>query len=432
MLTKMVMGESGYFVEMPVPLPARLTVNGLARDIVWPEISRDLVEVAYAVLLTDRLILRPLGTLGPRQIHLRLPVRKPRVWKRVADNLQDVLAILGGDTFTFEFYGRRSGSELLSFPNPARSLQLPHTERVALFSGGLDSASAAAIFAKQTERVAYVTHYVRGINHIESLLARIQQAYGPSAAVPHAQFYIRPGGPLTQKLKENSRRSRPFLYVSLALAIAAAISATEVCVCENGVLALNLPLTPTMIPTRHAHSQFLSAMERLAERLFGARLRVTNPFELMTKGEMTRIFAPNPELALLTASCWYQQWAGRGRNYGKGHCGSCVPCLVRFASLRAAGIAIPKGHFDLDVRRLRAKSRLSSDEARHLVPYLALSDFAARVQGCRSWQQFLVEFPQVIESEPTSQVMDPNKWYKSLFHLMTRFSLEVEQAFPDQ
>lgn len=430
--TRTALRESVHVVEMPLPLPARISLNGLARNIAWPAISRDLVEVAAAILLTDRSILRPRATLGPRRIHLRLPVRQPHVWKRAADNLADILGILGDDNFSFEFYRGRFENERLWNSQGPSSTQISNVERVALFSGGLDSATAAAIFAEQKQRVAYVTHYVRGIHQIEHLLSRIDQAYGRGAQTLHAQFYIRPEGSLVHRLRENSRRTRPFLFVSLAFAIAAAINAEGVYVCENGVLAVNLPLTPAMIPTRHAHSQFLCAMERFSKELFGQRLRVENPFELQTKGQMTRVFAPHPELALSTTSCWYQQWAGHGKNYGKGHCGTCLPCLVRFASLKAAGISIPKRHFDVDVNRLSAASRLSSEDARRLIPFKALCSFGKRIEGCRSWKQLLKEFPAIIESEPTFYTMTPNKWYGSLFQMMKRFAREIEQAFPER
>ncbi|HKA53125.1 MAG TPA: hypothetical protein VKJ47_05640, partial [Candidatus Binatia bacterium] len=191
----------------------------------------------------------------------------------------------------------------------------------------------------------------------------------------------------------------------------------------------NLPFIPAMIPTRHAHSSFLQTMECLAKDLFAVNLRVVNPFELHTKGEMSRIFQAQPQLALESVSCWNQQWAGHGANYGKGHCGYCVPCLVRRVSLEAAGITIPNGHFDLDVRRLARRQRFTKEESVRLGPYRALLSFTDQIQSCRSWKSFLRNFPDIISSEPTTKLEPPDKWFRNLFTMMKRFAREVEHTF---
>jgi 7-cyano-7-deazaguanine synthase in queuosine biosynthesis len=354
----------------------------------------------------------------------------------------EALEVLGGDRFEFEFRERAGGaacfpdseSSQMSFQFPRPSGEgRPSAERIALFSGGLDSAAAAAHFASRGDSVAYVTHYVNRIGRIEGLLARIYGAYGAGGQGPrHAQFHIKPFGKIVPLLRENSRRSRSFLFVSLALATADAVGAREVCVCENGVLALNLPFTRAMIPTRHAHGQFLKAMERFARALFGEQIRVTNPFELTTKGEMIRIFSAHEELALASVSCWNQQWSGGPGNYGSGHCGYCVPCLVRRVSLHAAGVAVPGNHFDVDVRKLSRRARLSETDERRLGAYNALRDFAGRVGACHTRRAFLGQFPEAISAEPTYKDYSPDRWFKELFKMMKRFSLEVEATFGAQ
>jgi len=414
-------------INLPFPLPVHIALKGLAQNIRWPDLSQNLVEVACAIFLADRLIRRPRGTLGPRQIDLKLPVRQPQVWNRVAPHLQEILAILGGDTFSFDFYGSRKDTSC--FPQTAGHQQRMSVDRVVLFSGGLDSAAAAATFAEEGVQAAYVTHYVTGIRRIEKLLKDIYETYDTKSPTQHAQFYIRPVGPIVRRLKENSRRTRSFLFASLALATAIGVEAHEVCICENGPLAINLPLTPAMVPTRHAHSQFLRAMERLSKELFGVPIRVLNPFELATKGEMSRVFVPHPELALETVSCWNQQWSGRGKNYGKGHCGYCLPCLVRLASLESAGIVIPKGHFDSDVRRLARRLHLSQKELHRLGSYKALLSFTAKLQSCQSWREFIPRFPDVIDTEPTYRPLSLNEWFKNVFGMVKRFADEVDQTF---
>lgn len=423
----------GKSIHLPVPLPIQLSLKGLTRHIHWPAPSRDLIEVACAILMADRLVTRPRNSLGPRQIDLALPVRNPHVWNRAVPVLQEILEILGGDVFSIDFCHHPDGAACFPINGVSTQLELlkppASVDRVALFSGGLDSAAAAATFALEDKRAVYVTHYTNGIRRIEKLLEDISAEYNPQSKTLHAQFYIRHFGPIVQQLRERSRRSRSFLFVSLALATAAATDAPEVCVCENGPLALNLPLTPAMIPTRHAHSQFLRAMERLATIVFDRPIRVLNPFELMTKGEMSRVFAHRPELALRTVSCWNQQWSGRGKSYGKGHCGHCFPCLVRRASLEAAGIAVPEDHFDVDVQRLARKPQVSDQDLRRLSPYRALLKFSGKVKACRNWQEFVRQFPQCIETEATRTPLAFDDWFPKLYQTMSRFAEEIDQTF---
>lgn len=424
---------------LPTPLPVRMRLGRWAGQLVWADVCKDLVEVASAVLLADRRVLRPRRTLGPRHIRLPLHVRHARVWEAAAPHMSEALGVLGGDRFEFEFRERPGGAGCfpgtaagqMSFCFPRLDTEgHPLAERVALFSGGLDSAAAAAHFASRGDSVAYVTHYVNGIERVERLLGRIYGAYAAGGLERrHAQFHIKPVGEIVPLLRENSRRSRSFLFVSLALATAHAVGAREVCVCENGVLALNLPFTPAMIPTRHAHGQFLKAMERFGRALFGEQIRVTNPFELTTKGEMIRVFSGHEELALASVSCWNQQWSGGRGNYGRGHCGYCVPCLVRRVSLHAAGITVPKDHFDVDVQKLSRRAGPSAEDERRLGAYNALRDFAGRVGGCHNRRAFLSRFPEALGAEPTYKDYPPDRWFKKLFELMRRFSLEVKATF---
>jgi hypothetical protein len=178
-----------------------------------------------------------------------------------------------------------------------------------------------------------------------------------------------------------------------------------------------------MTSTRHAHGQFLSLMERLGTGLFGRPIRVFNPYELTTKAEMVRVLAPHPRLALATVSCWYQQWSGRGASQGRGHCGVCIPCLVRRVALESAGIEVPPDHFDHDVLRL---AMAPGDAGRSLGPYRSLVGFAARLTACPSWRRFLRDFPAAVEARPTSRMLDEEDWFKALFAMMKRFAREVE------
>jgi 7-cyano-7-deazaguanine synthase in queuosine biosynthesis len=412
-------------IDFSHSLPLHIALRGQAKHIHWPDICKDLVEVASAIYLADRKVSRPRGSFVSRSIELKLPVRQTNSWNRVEPLLREVLEILSGDLYFFKFHQIEGGGAC--FPANASHREKIEKNRVTLFSGGLDSGSAAAIFAKKDIQSVYVTHYVNRILKIQNLLEDIHNTYSKQpGTLLHAQFHIRPVGEIVRQLNERTRRSRSFLFVSLAVAVAVAIGAQEVCVCENGPLAVNIALSPTMVPTRHAHSRFLKAMEHLALKLFSISLKIFNPFESKTKGEMCRVFVTNPGLALRTISCWNQQWSGKGKSYGKGHCGYCVPCLVRRASLKTGGIKIPQDHFDIDIQKLKSKPHLSPEESNRLSPYRALLNFSKKINACKNPQEFLNYFPEIIETESTSHPMGIDEWYKNLFGTMKRFAYEID------
>jgi len=425
LLRQLVVGTNGQLL-FPNTLPARIAFRGAARQLCWSTVALDLVEVATSVLFADRLVRRTRA--GGRSITLNLAVRHPKTWRDVEPLLHNVLADLTGDEFEFIFRRGDSRQFLLRRPvTPDPPLLL---DRVSLFSGGLDSSAGAAHLASLAGRSGFVTQYSSGIKHREDLLSDILGQFGTNSHLAPASYFIQPAGALAHKMRENSRRSRSFLFVSLALATAHGSSAQQVFVCENGPLALNLPLSPAMVPTRHAHGQFLFGMERLARRLFGTPIQVVNPFELTTKGEMTRIFQSHPDLALRTKSCWYQQWSGKGNNYGIGHCGHCLPCVVRRASLHAAGIEIPRSHFDLDVNSLNSRGRLSDRQLRLVEPLRLLLGFVDRVSRERSWKDFVRAFPEVVYQNPTqNRGIKTEPWLRELHRTMKRFALEVEECY---
>jgi 7-cyano-7-deazaguanine synthase in queuosine biosynthesis len=408
---------------LPLPLPVRVAFRGLAGNLCWTDDSKDLIEVATAVLLADRLVTRPRSGRRSRRIRIRLRVRNVKKWKSAIPRLHDVLGILTDDDFSFDLaFGASSKINFACSVPPSRSKSV---SQVALFSGGLDSAAAAALFAQEGLETAYVTHYVRDMHRISRLLQRIYDRYDGKAEVPHALFYMRPAGAIVSHLRENSRRTRSFLFVSLAVVTAVGLGIGDVRVCENGPLALNLALTSAMVPTKHAHSQFLQSMEELVRHVFERQIRISNPFELLTKGKMSEVFTSNPGIALATVSCWNQQWSGSGANYGHGHCGFCVPCLVRRVSLEAAGISIPRRHFDIDVESLAGRRDLSRENLRRLTAYRALLSFASTVEACRGWQDFVRAFPAVIDSQPTSHPMSSNVWFQSVFRMTRTFVREI-------
>jgi hypothetical protein len=113
-----------------------------------------------------------------------------------------------------------------------------------------------------------------------------------------------------------------------------------------------VPLTNARIgscSTRTTHPHFLRLFRDL---LSGLELRtaVLTPYRFQTKGEMVANSSNRTvlaESAKLSMSCSHPE-AGRFSGHPEGnHCGYCVPCLIRRASMIAAGFA--DAPYDIDV-----------------------------------------------------------------------------------
>ena len=109
-------------------------------------------------------------------------------------------------------------------------------------------------------------------------------------------------------------------------------------VCENGYISINPPLTVARLgslSTRTTHPVFLRHVQQIVDAA-GLRLRIENPYQHKTKGEMV---AGCADQSLLKAEAASSTSCGRYKVYGYRHCGRCVPCQVRRAAFLAWGVA---------------------------------------------------------------------------------------------
>lgn len=137
---------------------------------------------------------------------------------------------------------------------------------------------------------------------------------------------------------EMSCRSRSFMFFALAT-IVATYANCDVVVPENGSVSLNYPLSPSRrasCSTRTTHPLFIMRYQNLIHEL-GLNIRIYNPYEFQTKGEMVQHCADKNFLLQVIAksnSCgkrnMHQQMYD---NRNATHCAHCMPCMYRKAAL---------------------------------------------------------------------------------------------------
>jgi queuosine biosynthesis protein QueC len=334
--------------ELDWPLSARGTGGVDSQLTPWldelgalPDAAIDLVRFATAAYLADERVPRP--TSFTRSIELAVQVIDPAPWSdEVLSELADLLQTTTGDSWEL--------SALAAAPEerPRREAPEPRpVARIALLSGGLDSLAGAAMTSSSND-IAYLGHW--DIPTVKAAQDRVRRRF---EAIPRTLDYVQLYHALrTGKAErdlgrgkvEHSQRTRAFLFMSLAVALATGRGANSVEVPENGFTSLNPPLGPERggpLTTRSTHPMTISRFNALL-RSMGVDVVVQNPYAWLTKGQLVAMAAPELSdfgaVAAETLSCAKLD----GRVYLGGdpnkHCGLCYACIVRRSALLAAGL----------------------------------------------------------------------------------------------
>lgn len=302
------------------------------------EIGVDLLLVAAHVHAADTRVSRTTESQDAwtREIRLVVPVSDPRRWTDAAPILIRGLNFLTGDKWSVGFRARPA-----SFATIVRASELSLTpyDGVSLFSGGLDSLIGAIDELAAGRTPLLVSHAGEGLVSKSQDLCynALKEAY-PSSQVERLRLWMSfREGMVDAVASEDTTRARSFLFFSLGLAAGTALGRDFVLrVPENGLIALNVPLDKLRLgalSTRTTHPFYMARWDELIAAL-GIPARVDNPYWDKTKGEMVAGCADPALLARLvplSLSCSSPS-KGRWRGQPQGHCGHCLPCLIRRAS----------------------------------------------------------------------------------------------------
>jgi len=369
-----------------------------------PESAIDLALLAGLVNAADTRVSRAINAQGgwTREIDLYLPVSDPDCWSGYADHVAYMLRFLTGDRWRFFFRARPKGLGTLSVPTD--KLALHGLEEVNLFSGGLDSLIAAIDSLSQRKHPLFISHYwdAETSKAQSYLLDRLETKFTDTA---FKSIRVRMGfdrNALDTGQSEDTQRGRSFLFYALAsLAAGSFGTRTTVNVPENGLIALNVPLDPLRfgaLSTRTAHPHFMASMQRLLDGL-GLPVSLVNPYRHTTKGEMVRDCEDKPYLKSIVGasmSCSSPAKA-RYKKLSPRHCGYCVPCLIRRASLEAGlGASDPTLYTieDLSAQTLRSDRA----EGEHVRSFQLM---VRRLRACPELADILVHKPGPLVDDVT-------------------------------
>jgi 7-cyano-7-deazaguanine synthase in queuosine biosynthesis len=301
----------------------------------------DFLTVALAVTAADTFVSRSSAADGwVRDLRLTVPVNDATVWQGVLPTFEKALRFLSGDSWTVNVVAN-GPTRPVPMKRGAWRIELDGCDSACLFSGGLDSAIGALDLRANGRTPMLVSHSYRfDGQRQESILGQMPAGARRFAASAHPVANLGTGNDVQM-------RTRSLNFLAYGAMIAATLAGTnaaeiELFVPENGLIALNPPLTPRRIgalSTRTTHPHFLAMMQDVFD---GLRIpaRIVNPYAQKTKGEMIKNCV---EQAVLHAVAGDTVSCGKWKRTGL-QCGKCVPCLIRRASFHAAGWSDPTAY----------------------------------------------------------------------------------------
>lgn len=294
----------------------------------------DFLSFALAVTAADSFVKREEGANGwTRQIELTVELLDSSPWQQVASELEQTLKFLTGDIWHLEF--QNNGAPIPALKRTQGSCV--DCDSVCLFSGGLDSLIGALDLIAEGRKPYLVScAYPKDAEKQNVLVQKL-------SFNDDRHFSANPD-PRWKHDNETSMRARSFLFIALGTLIASSIAGkdketVDVYLPENGFISLNVPLTDRRIgslTTRTTHPYFKTGVEQMLAAV-GLNVRIINPYQFKTKGEMMAECKQSAMLKRLagdTVSCG--KWKRKSQQ-----CGRCLPCLVRRAAFNTARMRDP-------------------------------------------------------------------------------------------
>jgi hypothetical protein len=307
------------------------------------EIALDLMVTAAQVYAADTRISRATESedAWTREIRVVVPVSDVSRWNAAVRVLERMLNFLTGDRWTIQFRPRPARFAQIV---PQADLIVPPFTGVSLFSGGLDSL-IGAIDQLEAKRVPLLVSHAgeQAVSKAQDDCFEVLKKHYANLPFERLRTWMAfPKNFVHNVGSEESTRGRSFLFFALGVFAGAGLRQHFVMHApENGLIALNVPLDTLRLgalSTRTTHPFYIARWNELLDVL-GIPGRIENPYWNKTKGEMVSACS-NPSLlksiVSSTLSC-ASPTKGRWQGHGTQHCGYCLPCLIRRASLAAIG-----------------------------------------------------------------------------------------------
>lgn len=311
-----------------------------------PDRILDLLELAAYVFSADRLVSRGSKSAveyqrwSGRAFDFVVKVRDYEFWSHdeVKGLLEKSLEFVSGDrSYSFHFQPGYKTPPAGLFDKEEFRIEKGADTSVSLFSGGLDSLTGAAHRLTTTEeKLCLVSHRSQpSITRTQDRLVEALDQQFPGR-LDHYKFKCN----LSPKAREETQRTRSFLFGAIAFAIASTFSKDSFYLYENGVTGLNLSPRQSLLnarASRTTHPQTVYHLEELFSKIHEGKFRIQNPFLWKTKTDVIRLLHEEYECGHLHDSAVSCGVTRSRLPVNVTHCGACSQCVDRRFASYAAG-----------------------------------------------------------------------------------------------
>jgi len=302
-----------------------------------PDCLIDFLYLSAIVYGIDRSFDRNIYSIDgwSRKFDVTFKLKESQIYENDCEQLNALLSFLTGDFWSTHFIPLQNDIDYPSIDIPELNNEFG---QVNLFSGGMDSLIGAIDYLATNNNgqlclTSHYDQYMKGAKDDQRKLIRKFNDKYPNRFYHLPSVHIYP-----LQSKETTCRSRSLMFLSIALLVAE-YKYVGVVVPENGPVSLNFPLSVSRraaCSTRTTHILFINQLKIMLKNM-GIDIPINNPYELKTKGAMVQNCVDRNYLLSILAesnSCGkrttHQFMTDDPRAT---HCGRCMPCMYRKASL---------------------------------------------------------------------------------------------------
>ena len=312
----------------------------------------DLLNIAAHVHCADRLVHRgDRDRLNydawARSFEFHIPVLDLDFWNNQALKiaLAEALTFMTGDrkySFVFEqsalgHFPKIEYKQLFLFKDDIEYVDGDNNTDVLLFSGGLDSLAGTIerLNTLPSNKLIVVSHKANhSVTHTQKQIIEYLNTSYENRLLPYGfECHIR-----KIQSKEETQRTRMFLFSSIAFAICNCAGKHSFYAYENGITSINLPTQTDVVnarASRTTHPKTFGLLKKFFN-FFDADFYIEAPYYNKTKEEIFKIFNTFNEKALLRSSVSCSSTRTKPGTFA--HCGCCSQCIERHFAAYAAGL----------------------------------------------------------------------------------------------
>lgn len=410
----------------------KISLSSFVKDVFYlPDRILDLLEIASYIFSADRLIKRGEKDAveyhsWARTLHFIIKVRDIEFWERpvIKEKLCKALCFMSGDRefqFTFIPGHQTPPTNLFDFEEFQRNDSEDNTS-IVLFSGGLDSlAGVIELLETSPNNVYLVSHQSQpGTTRTQNQLVEALKVRYPNR-IQHYKFQCNLSN--NHKAREETQRTRAFLYLSIAFSLANACRIPEIYVFENGITSINFPRRQDLMnarASRTTHPKTLYLMQEFFSEFDNEyKCIIKNPYLWKTKTDVLSILATYKRQDLLSSSVSCSKTFLNLTIHT--HCGGCSQCIDRRFAAYSLGLNEydDTGIYDLDFIR----NEINDNEVKTvLIDYIRQAKYFASWNIDYFYEKSLNELAQITDY---IDIADEQKAVEKVWDLCKRHGTQV-------